>query len=512
MKKNRWETGLSVLGPTLAHFAQRLETAGYAKETRRRYLEVTRRFDHYAARQAITLADLEAEHIERFVSDDIAGRDLCEGGRRARWRLGRQALSLLREHLRAEGLIAPGPTTPAPVLGSLLEGFAQHLEDVRHTVGTREAYLRMCRRFDEYLARERIALGLLRDEHVQAFLDVVTANPGLRDGGRLKRRHWHSPLARLLEYLRAEGVIPLPEPIAESLGPRVAEYLDFLREHRGMCTSTVGRQRRHVVGFLAEISAHTEDDLRAISIEQVDRHLVQASRRLGRESIGSLSSSLRGFLGYLHLSGVLPQNLRPHVATPHIYPLEAMPRAAAWSDVQRTIAGVDRTTPLGCRDYAMLVLIAHCGLRACDVAALRLQDLNWRHDVIHARRPKTDTSEDVPLIPIVGNALIAYLHQRPSSPHEEIFLTVKAPIRPLLSQRISWRVSGYLKRAGVKVAKLGSHTLRHSFAVELQRQGRSLKEIGDVLGQTHPRSTLIYAKANVERLREAALGIEGVLS
>lgn len=399
---------------------------------------------------------------------------------------------------------------PSP-LGSALMRFERDLEERGYTKGTRQQYLAITGKFERYIAGAGVVLGDLREEHVERFLVAATAGRKLRGDGRLSRQFWRKVLSLLFERLRADGLVPPSPQVPEVLGPRVAEYLGFLREHRGMCESTVGRQRRHVVGFLAEIGARADGDLRAITIEQIDSYLVQASRRLGRESIGSLSSSLRGFLGYLHMRGTLPRDLRPHVATPHIYPLEAMPRAAAWPDVQRTIAGIDRSTTMGCRDYAVLVLIAYCGLRACDVAALRLQDLDWRHDVIHARRPKGGTSDDVPLVPLVGEALIAYLVRRPSTPHEEVFLTIKAPVRPLASARISWRVSGYLKRAGVKLPKLGSHTLRHSFAVELQRQGRTLKEIGDALGQTHPRSTSIYAKANVEQLRAAALDIEGVL-
>lgn len=401
-------------------------------------------------------------------------------------------------------------TGPTP-LGLALAQFARRLEARGYTKGTRRQYLAIARKFDRYAASIGIELPSLREDHVERFLVAATAGRELREGGRFTRRFWRKVLSLLFEQLRAVGLVPPADVGPEVLGPGLAEYVAFLREHRGLRASTVRRQRRHVADFLAEIQAGTEDDLRRIAIEQIDRHLVQASRRLARESIGSLSSSLRGFLGYLFMRGTLPTDIRAHVATPHIYPLEGMPRAAGWSDIQRTLATVDRSTTLGCRDYAMLTLIAYCGLRAGDAAALRLQDLDWRHDVIHARRPKGGTSEDVPLVPVVGEALIAYLRQRPATPHDEVFLTVKAPVRPLPSARISARASKYLTCAGVKVARLGAHTLRHSFAVELQRQGHSLKEIGEALGHSHPQSTFIYAKANVERLREAALDIQGVL-
>jgi len=157
-----------------------------------------------------------------------------------------------------------------------------------------------------------------------------------------------------------------------------------------------------VAQFVGSIPARTEDDLRRISIEHVDQHLVRSARRLGRQSIGSVCASLRGFLGHLHMRGILPADLREQVILPHIYPLEAMPRAVAWKEIERTLATIDRSTALGCRDYAILVLIAYCGLRAGDVAALRLGDIDWRRDVLQVPRPKLKTTEPVPLIPIAG--------------------------------------------------------------------------------------------------------------
>jgi len=401
-------------------------------------------------------------------------------------------------------------TRPSP-LGPALARFARRLEDGGYRKSTTDQYLSIGRKFDSYVARRRIALAAMREDHIDAFLVEATAGRRLRERGRCVRILWRIPLLQLLEQLRNEGVVPAADVPVDVPGPGLAEYLAFLREHRGCCERTVQRQRRHVGQFLAHLQARTEDDLHRIKIEQVDRHLVQASRRLRRQSIGSVCASLRGFLGHLHMRGVLPSNLRPQVSTPHIYPLEGMPRAVAWSEVERALATVDRVSVLGCRDYAILMLIAYCGLRAGDVATLQLPDLDWHRDTIHVRRPKGKTTDAVPLIPVVGEALIAYLQRRTETPHAEVFLTEKAPVVPLAGPRISAMARKYLKRAGVKAARLGSHTLRHSFAVELLRRGHSLRAIGDVLGHDHPQSTFIYTKGAVEDLREVTLNVEEVL-
>lgn len=401
-------------------------------------------------------------------------------------------------------------TGPSP-LGPALARFARRLEEGGYPKSTRDQYVPICRKFEGYLAHQRIALADLRDEHVDAFLVDATAGRKLREGGRLTRRFWRRPIALLLEQLRAEGIVPHVEGPAEVLGPGLAAYLTFLREHRGLSERTVERQRLQVSRLLSHLGVRAEDDLARIAVEQIDRYLVDASRSLARQSMGAVCSSIRGFLGHLHMRSILRSDLRAQVSTPRLYTLEDMPRSVAWSDIERTFARIDRSTEVGCRDYAMLALIAFCGLRAGDIAALRLEHIDWRQDTIHAPRPKAGTSEDVPLIPVVGEALIAYLRRRPAVAHPEVFLKVHAPIRPVLDRQISSRARFYLRRAGVKAARLGSHTLRHSLAVELLQRGHPLKTIGDVLGHGHAQSTFIYAKADVAHLREVALGVEELL-
>lgn len=399
-------------------------------------------------------------------------------------------------------------TTP---LGPALTHFAQRLEERGYRERTREQYLSICRKLDGYVARRGLHVESLGEELIDTFLVEVTTGRRLRESGRLTRRFWRKPLLLLLEQLRTEGVLPPVATAPDILGPGLGEYLAFLREHRGLRQCSLDRQRLHLTRFLDYIAAQSEDDLRRLAIEQVDRYLVQVARHLARESISSVCAALRGFLGYLHMRGMVPKDLRGHVTTPRIYPLERMPRSVAWSDIERTLASVDRVSILGHRDYAIMVLLAFGGLRAGDVAALRLGDIDWRRDLMRVRRPKDDTPDELPLVLGLGEPLVAYLRHRPESPCDTLFLSVRAPIKPVTANGVSQIAQKYLRLAGVKSARLGSHTLRHSFAVELLQRGYSLKTIGDVLGHNHAESTFIYAKADIEHLREVALDIHGVL-
>ncbi len=396
-------------------------------------------------------------------------------------------------------------------LALALRRFAGWLAECGYTARTQEHYLASARGFARFAVKRRIELRELLDDHVEEFARTDTAGRRYEDGGHDARRDRRNPLRRFLAMLRDEGVVPPAAPAVEILGPRVADYVEYAREHLGLSESTLRKRRRMVGAFLAAARVRTEDDLRRVGVEQIDAHLVAESRRLAKESMGSVSTAVRGFLGFLYTCGFVAKDLRSYVPRPRLYKLARMPRSVAWADVRRTLDAIDRRTTLGRRDYAMLMLVACCGLRAGDVAALRLKDLDWRHDVIHARRPKTRSREDVPLVDDVGEALIAYLRRRPASRHDAVFLTVNAPPRPLAADCIGTRAAKYMHRAGVRTARYGSYTLRHSQAVELLRQGRSLKEIGDVLGHTHPQTTYLYAKADVEQLRQVGLDVDRVL-
>ena len=152
-------------------------------------------------------------------------------------------------------------------------------------------------------------------------------------------------------------------------------------------------------------------------------------------------------------------------------------------------------------------------MRAGEVAALRVDDLDWRHDTMRVRRRKCDTNDALPLLPTVGEALMEYLTCRPVSAHREVFLKLIAPSGPMSRAGIGWVARKYLLAAGVDAAHLGAHTLRHSYAVQLLRKGFPLKTIGDALGHRNPQSTFIYiyTKAATDDLRSVALEVTEVL-
>jgi integrase/recombinase XerD len=398
-----------------------------------------------------------------------------------------------------------GPLIP------LLDGFARSLQERGYRQSTIDQYISKCRTFDAFLSRREIDVASLDEHTIEEFLAAKLLQRKHRDEGKA-RRWWTGTLGLLIDHLQRHGAVSGLPSAACTEPSLLLEYANYLRNHRGLCEQTVEGQTRHLGRFLIHIGAKRDTDLlKHILAEHIDGFLVDLSGRMGRQSINSVCAALRGFLRYLHMRGLLYADLSDQVFRPRLYSLSDVPRAMDWRDVEHTLALVDRTTLVGSRDYAVLVLLAYCGLRASEVVRLRLDDIDWSRDKIHLHRRKGDTVDALPLAPLVGEALIGYLRRRPSDLHPQVFLKVLAPVGPLSSPSVAWIARKYLLLAGAKLPRLGSHTFRHSFAVRLLRQGFPLKTIGDVLGHQNPQSTFIYTKAAVEDLRSASLDIEEVL-
>jgi integrase/recombinase XerD len=156
--------------------------------------------------------------------------------------------------------------------------------------------------------------------------------------------------------------------------------------------------------------------------------------------------------------------------------LADLPRSIGWDEVRRMLEAVDRRTPVGRRDYAILVLLITYGLRAREIANLTLDDLDWKRERLHIRERKANHVAVYPLSPVVGEAIVGYLqHARPKVADRHLFFRHLAPHRPLTFEAVSSRASHYLHKAGVEVRRAGSHTLRHTCVQRLVDAGFPLK-------------------------------------
>ena len=277
----------------------------------------------------------------------------------------------------------------------------------------------------------------------------------------------------------------------------------------GCATSAASRRRRWSNGaerprrFLrwCEEAGRQLGDLTA---GDIDNYVAtQGKGRWARVSTANTVSALRAFLRYAAKEGWCSNRLAESISRPRLYQQESLPYAPDWSVVQQMLADVDTDKPRDIRDRAILLLLALYGMRSGEVAALRLDQIDWAGRTLGLVRLKRRQPQIYPLLPAVAEALARYIDTvRPPSSCEEVFLCMHAPLRPLKAGSIFDVANRRFVALGIEAAHRGGHALRHACAVRLLAEGLTLKEIGDHLGHRSTSATSIYAKVNMAALRE----------
>jgi site-specific recombinase XerD len=293
------------------------------------------------------------------------------------------------------------------------------------------------------------------------------------------------------------------------LQDRAPGFLDYLRSERGLRPRAIDHYEHYLSRFEAYLGRVGLSDFRDLTPAILSAYLVDQGRRLAPTSLTGLCSTLRVFLRYLHRERIVEEDLSRTIERPRRYRQSGIPRSISWGEVRRVLEAVDRRTPIGKRDYAILLLLVTYGLRACEVAALSLDDIDYRRERLMIRERKAGHSTVYPLSSLVGEALLEYLrHGRPQTTDRPVFFRALAPDEPIASAAISSRAAHYLRKARVEVVKPGSHTLRHTCVQRLVDADFSFKLIGDYVGHRSPESTAVYGKVATEALREIAIGVE----
>jgi site-specific recombinase XerD len=279
-----------------------------------------------------------------------------------------------------------------------------------------------------------------------------------------------------------------------------------MRDERGLSPATIA-SCDEVVRWFRESLPRRVRSLDAVTIAHLDAFLEdQARRGWKRKSLHGLGCRLRHFFRYAACQGWCRSNLAASIELPRLYKLEDIPRAPSIEQVRQLLDDTaEGSDPVNIRDRAILLLLIHYGLRRGEVARLTLDDLDWAAETIHVTRPKVRRAQRYPMSVPVGEAILHYLRQaRPRSRHRALFLTIQAPIRPLLGQSITAMVRTRLTKLGVQLNKRGAHCLRHACASQLLDAGFTLKQIADHLGHRSMETTRIYTKIDLQALRQVA--------
>jgi site-specific recombinase XerD len=299
---------------------------------------------------------------------------------------------------------------------------------------------------------------------------------------------------------------PEPRPDSRVLpNTLLDQYVAFCRDHRGLKTHTWVARGRELLRFRAYLERHKIKRLHDVTIITMDNFFQTLARRMTLRSVAHIISTLRSFFQFLFLHNKYPHDLAADMTPPHRYSADRRPKYLPWTKIQPFLDSLQHSTLVEKRNYAMILLLAHHGLRPSEVARLKLSDIDWKglSMLLHPR--KNGITVQFPMTALSLDAVRDYLAVRPAIQYPEIFLTSEAPIEPLPAMSISNVVWCLLKaRFGNSLPHYGPYVLRHSFAKALLDGGATLPEVGTMLGHKRINTTMIYSRINTHDLAEVA--------
>ena len=385
-------------------------------------------------------------------------------------------------------------------LGVHIDAFAQELSDRGYAVWTAQYAMRLLAALSTWLEQEGLTIADLDEPTIDAFLQC-------RYRRRRKHREDRATFAVVLAYLREKGVV------APSVERQEADKRSSIREafrrhlvsQRNLAPTTVRTYLDTVERFLDWRFGMQSPQFGALCAHDVSGFMLEQARRYSAGHTQLIASALRGFLRFLLQSGAIATDLAQSVPAPARRHVSGLPKFMPAEDVERLLQSMDQEPPQGPRDYAIVLLLARLGLRAHEVAALRLEDVDWEAGEL-VIRGKGGRVERLPLPCEVGEALSRYLRDaRPACSTRQVFVCLRAPRRGFRNgNAVGTIVRRALARADLHPPHQGAHLLRHSLATRLLRNGASLAEIGELLRHRDLDTTRIYAKVDERALSRLA--------
>lgn len=386
-------------------------------------------------------------------------------------------------------------------LGPFVDEFATRLQDLGYQAWTAHYRVRAVAALSEYMQRGGIGISDLRMQTLSNFLQRRRSRGQARGGERLT-------LHMLYDLLCDKGIVARvshslhPSPIERALDP----FIRHLIEERALAPKTALHHKWAVKAFLGYRFAEGPIRFDRLRPKDVARFVVHRMNNLSIPRMRGLMVGLRSFFRYLLMRGLIKTDLAG--CTPKVpgWNRQTLPKGVPPSSVRQLLRSCDRRDAAGLRDYAIILLLAQLGLRAGEIVAMQLEDLDWDGGALVVRG-KDLRHTRLPLPEKAARAIAAYLQRgRPRVASRHVFLRTIAPMRPLSGAYvISSLVHRAFVRAGLNPPRKGAHQLRHTIACQMLRRGASLREIGELLRQRRLETTAIYAKVDLVQLRTVAM-------
>ena len=397
---------------------------------------------------------------------------------------------MARSSSRVRRVLVTGPLVP------FVDAYQAELRRRGYAPLTVESELRQAARFSRWLEADGLTVAEVNEARVGEFFEWQRVN-------WRHRKSWSRPGLRcLLDVLRGLGGLAAEEPAAPSSPTDVllAGFERYLLAERGLAAGTVALYsacaRRFVDGL------PPDRGLTGLAAGDVTVAVLRESEVVSVSAAQNFVNGVRSFLRFCFVEGLVGSDFSRAALLVRGRQSSPLPRGISRADARALLGSCDRRHALGRRDYAIIITLLRLGLRRGEVAGMTLDDIDWRAGELVVRG-KGSRIDRLPLPADVGEAIASYLRRgRPRSCRREVFLRSKAPYDPIAPGTVASTVRRACRRAGI--AEVGSHPLRHTAACEMVKANVPLYRIGQVLRHRSLQSTAIYARVDVDRLRQLA--------
>jgi site-specific recombinase XerD len=355
-------------------------------------------------------------------------------------------------------------------------------------------------KFNQWFSQQTFRIMELNEQKMDQFIEFQRVKGATRRGDR-------ATLRLLLQHLENLRIIPsLPADIkVNPLGRIEQDFVQYLSQERGLSKATLIRYPAMVRRFFKGYDNQGSIQMETLKATDIAKFMLSYAPTVKRSTAKLMATCLRAFFRFLWVRGIITTDLAQFVPTVADWRMSDIPKFLKHEEVKLLLDHCDQRSKAGQRDYAILLLLARLGLRAGEIAKMKLDDINWESGelLIRGKGPNTDR---LPLLDDVGNALATYLQEsRPSCSTRLVFVRIRAPHQGFSSSvAVCNIVQRALLRANLHPINKGAHLLRHSLATEMLKQGASLVEIGDVLRHRLVSTTEIYAKVDMMALQSLA--------
>ncbi len=378
----------------------------------------------------------------------------------------------------------------------LIPAFTSLLSEQGYSPASISGKINIIRNFSLWSMKRRLKVYEL-DQHSIKLFFVEQPRAGYDRRGEL------ATLYSLLDWLQEFGHIQLPSPDTHDteLNGIMRGFSRYLEDERGLSRATVSTYIPLVRNFLSELFGSGHISLNKSDASFVTQFVLRHARTMSTSRAQLMTTSLRGFFRFLCVRGDISFELAASVPTVASWRLSEIPKSLSPEEVERVLQSCDRDTAIGKRDYATLLLLARLGLRAGEIVAMTLDDMNWDAGVL-TLHGKGARKAQLPMPNDVGEAIALYLRQgRPICKTRSMFIRSRAPYQGFSSSvAIVDIVRRSLAKAGLNPIRKGAHLLRHSLATKMLERGACLAEIREILRHSTINTTEIYAKVDLVAL------------